>query len=285
MFGKIIDYHILRPFTHTYNKRSEEELDEIARNTTFSLEEAHNYIERTRKLYFEGCLTIDPKLSYLDVGCGMGRLSIGLSLVGAKNITGVDILERNIEEANKIAEKLPNKVRPNFISADIHEWSTSQQFDIIIVLGAMEHIHHPDSFLKMLANLLKKNGRVFASFEPFQGPVGDHMSDFFWLPIPWRGLLFSEKAIMRLRNEKFRPNDPVDHYGEVKGGLNKMWYEDYIRYVHEAGLEFVKHTYNNELKYSSLHLPLYQITRVFTSIPKVRGFFIHSDYSILKHKK
>ncbi len=283
MFGETIDYHILRPFTHGRNRATEVELNERARYSTYSLEEASKYLKKVKQVYFGGLFPIDPDISYLDIGCGMGRLSIGLSLAGAKNVTGIDIIARNIDEAKNISENLTNNSRPDFIHSDVHEWNSDRKFDVVIVLGAMEHIHDPASFLKMLARLIKPEGRAFVSFEPFQGPIGDHMSHFFWLPIPWRGILFSEKAIMRLRREKFRPTDPVERYKDVQGGLNQMWYEDYIRYVHEAGLEFVKHNCNPQLRYRFRYLPFHLISKFLTSIPKIRGFFIVSDYSILKH--
>jgi len=43
---------------------------------------------------------------------------------------------------------------------------------------------------------------------------------FFRLQIPWRGVLFSEKALLRVRRECFRPTDPADSYRKVAGGLN-----------------------------------------------------------------
>jgi hypothetical protein len=148
----------------------------------------------------------------------------------------------------------------------------------------MEHIHDPGNFLKLLPDLLKTNGQAFVSFEPFQGVIGDHMSGFFRLPIPWRGLLFSEKALLRLRTEQFRPTDPAMRYQDIVGGLNQMRYEEYIRLVHDAGLEFVSHNCNPQLAHRFRYLRLNLVSRVLTSIPKLRGYFIVSDYSILRRR-
>jgi len=145
MFGEKIDYHILRPFTYSRNRATQKELDERAAKTTFALEDARSYLARVQKEYFSGLFPIDPAFSYLDVGCGMGRLSIALSLAGVHDVTGIDIVEHNIAEALKIADRLPASNRPKFVAADIHQWKTDKAFDVIIVLGAMEHIHDPPS--------------------------------------------------------------------------------------------------------------------------------------------
>lgn len=284
MFGEKIDYYLLRPFTHSRNRATEEELNERARHSGYTLEYARKYLFRVKSEYFGGCFPADPKLSYLDVGCGNGRLSIGLSLAGARNVTGIDICERHINEAIAMSQLLPVNQRPKFLLSDVHDWHQNRQFDVVIVLGAMEHIHDPGEFLKLIPGLLKPDGQAFVSFEPFQGIFGDHMKGFFWLPIPWRGLLFSENAILRLRREQFRPTDKATNYSEIVGGLNQMGYEEYIRLVHEAGLEFVSHNCNPQLSHRFRYLGLQYISRVLTRIPKLRGYFIVSDYSILRRK-
>lgn len=284
MFGERIDYHLLRPFTHSRNRATEAELDEMSRRLTYTLDEARAYVERAKREYFNGHLPISPHLDYLDIGCGMGRFAIGLSLAGARKVAGIDIVSRHIDEARLLSQGLAVAERPEFFHSDVHQWDTDRQFDVVIVLGAMEHIHDPGEFLLSLPRLLKPDGRAFVSFEPFQGVIGDHMSGFFRFPIPWRGLLFSEKALLRLRREQYRPTDPADRFKDIVGGLNQMWYEHYLRLVHDAGLEFVSHNCNPQLRYRLRYLPLRPISRVLTSIPKLRGYFTVSDYSILRRR-
>lgn len=282
MFGELIDYYLLKPFTHSRNRATEEELNAKVRNKKYSLDDARAYLERARLENFSGHLPVDPSLSYLDVGCGNGRLSIGLGLAGAKNVTGIDVNARGIDEARAWSQSIPIDQRPKFLHVDVHQWHPDQKFDVVIVLGAMEHIHDPGDFLRLLPRLLKKDGRAFVSIEPFQGMYGDHMSSFFWFPIPWRGLLFSEGALLRLRRERYRPTDPATRYSEIVGGLNQLPYEEYIRLVHDAGLQFVSHNCNPRLGRRFRYLPLGSISRILTSIPGLRGFFINADYSILR---
>lgn len=278
MFGEKIDYFLLRPLVHGHNRATEEQLNEQAENTSFTLLQARAYLKRTIN-NFGGKLVVDPDLSYLDIGCGMGRLSVGLALAGAKDVTAVDIVPRHIEEAKALAERLECADQPQFLCSDIHNWATNLSYDIIIVLGVMEHVNEPDKFLRRLPRLMKPNGIALIGHEPFQAPNGDHLKGFFRVQIPWRGLIFSEKALMRLRREFFRPTDPAARLCDIVGGLNQMSYSKFIRYSLQAGLKFNDIIINPQYKRIK---PLYLISKVLTRIPVVRDYFATTVYAILK---
>ena len=152
------------------------------------------------------------------------------------------------------------------------------------MLGAMEHIHSPARFLKRLAELLKPTGHAFVSHEPFQSPIGDHMLEFFKVQIPWRGLLFSEKALLRLRRECFRPTDASERYEDIAGGLNKMSYSKYLKRVRQAGLEFAFHFHNPQLWVHKRFLLLRPFSAVLTRIPLLRNYFIMTAFSIIRRR-
>ena len=287
MLGKTLDYYLLKPFTHKKNYAVEADLSQKALKTKFKWEDGARYLSKIQT-YFDNKIPIslNSGFSYLDIGCGMGRLSFGLSLAGAKNVTGIDIVERNIVQAQTISlKKTPDKIiKPKFIFSDIHDFDVNKKYDAIFVLGAMEHIHNPDHFLKKLAELLSPSGKAFVSHEPFQSPIGDHMHGFFKIQIPWRGVLFSEKAILRLRTECFRPSDPVDRYQDIEGGLNLMSFSKYNRHVSEAGLKFIFHNFNPQLWIHKKYRKFRLVSSLMTSIPGFRDYFITTAYSILSKK-
>lgn len=279
-----IDYRLLRLLATDRNKAAEEELDAQAARSTYTIADAGAYLEKVRGVYFDGRLPVDPGLSYLDVGCGMGRLCIGLAAAGVPDVTGVEIVPRHVSEAERIARELPPETRPRFVNADIHDWTPDRPYDVVFVLGAMEHIHDPRRLLEVLPRLLAPGGLAFVSHEPFEGPFGDHMSQFFRVPIPWRGLLFSEQAVLRLRRELFRPTDAATRYEDIVGGLNRMSFKTYVRWAREAGLEFVSHAFNPQLKHHPRLWPLHPVSWALTRIPAVQGYFTVSAYSILKRR-
>lgn len=284
MFGRIIDYYLLKPLTHTRNMKTESELDDSAINSTYTVQQAIDYLKKANSS-FGNQIPVNPHLRYLDIGCGMGRLAIGLVASGARSVVGIDVVNRHIQEARVVAKTLPVDVQPDFILSDIHEWQSNVQFDVIFILGAMEHIRDPSRMLTRLASLLKPDGIAFVGHEPFQSPIGDHMRGFFRAQIPWRGILFSEKAILRLRRECFRPDDPVERYQDVVAGLNLMSYSQYVKRVHAAGLEFVAQFHNPQLKHHWKYWPLVPISKLLTSIPVIQDYFIVYEFSILRRTK
>lgn len=292
MFGRTLDYYLLKPLTHRRNKATDQELDlragqpdspggDLPAHSPYTLEAARDYTRKAIDLYFGGKLPVDPHLSYLDVGCGTGRLSVGLSLLGVEDITGVDLLERDIATATAIARTLPDGARPHFVHAD-GRTGGDREYDVVIALAVMEHVSSPRQFLERIHALLKPEGRAFVSMTPFHGPLGDHMSPFFRIQIPWRGVLFSEQAILRLRNECFRPSTPARRYREIEGGLNLMTISEYLRSIRLAGLEVVTHRFDPHFRHYRKLWPLAPLSWVVTRIPKVRDYFTFNVYSVLR---
>ena len=281
MFGNTIDYHILKPLTHSRGLATEAEL---ATGHGYTLDDASAYADKARKLYFDNRFPIDPTLSYLDLGCGPGKLSIGLSLAGANDITGLDAVSRSIAQANAVAKQLPASGRPNFLNVSSHEFKTERQYDVVIALAVMEHTRAPDLFLREIHDLLKPNGRAFVSITPFNGPFGDHMNSFFKARVPWRGLIFSEQAVLRLRAERFRPNNPAKRYQDIIGGLNLMTITEYLRYIDEAGLDILLNNFDPHFRHHKHLWPMYPLSYLLTRIPKVRDYFTLNLYSVLRRQ-
>ncbi len=237
MLGKKIDYWLLRPLVHSRNRTSEEDLNRQASSLPFNPEAAQKRLARLIAR-FGGNLRIQPNLAYLDVGCGLGDLTLALVQAGALDVTGIDIMARNIQAARIAAEQQQASTGTTFIQGDIRSWEPHRRFDVIISNEALEHIDEPDRFIQSLVRLLRPDGRAFLAFGPlFHSPFGDHLWGFFRVQIPWRGILFSQEALLRLRQEFFRPGDGVSRFQEVAGGLNLMRYSDFLSYEADAGLE------------------------------------------------
>lgn len=280
MFGKIIDYWILRPFVHSRKRATEEELNarfvaDIPFDTNAATLKFEKLVSR-----FEGRFPISDKLHYLDIGCGDGGICIALAKSGCEGLTGVDIIPRAIERAKLNAVRMGVESKINFICKDINEWEPDRKYDIVLSYAALEHISRPKMFLQRLSRLVTKDGTVFLAFGPlFHAITGDHLSDFFRVVIPWRGVLFSEKALLRLRSEFFRPGDPVDRFEDTVGGHNRMRYSEFLDYVNEANLDLQYLRVNPQLKRFPL---LYHISNMLIKIPRVRDYVPISVYAMLK---
>ncbi len=281
MFGEKIDYLLLKPFAHRRGIATEEALnakatdaisdDVIARG----MAELRKYVTR-----FEGQFPIDSKLSYLDIGCGTGEITIALARMGCGHATGIDFVPRNIAQSKAAAarENVTDKV--DFVCEDVYKWTPPQKYDVLLSFNAFEHIDTPRLFLASMLNLISENGMAILAFGPlFHSPFGDHMWGFFRLQIPWRQLLFSEKAILKLRREYFRPTDPAERYQDIVGGLNKMRYSEFLNYIDETGWKIKYLAVNPFLRRVGF---LYKLSNVFTRSKFLRDYFAATVYVILE---
>ena len=280
MFGEKIDYHLLRPLTHRRNLADEEQL-----NTHFAVAPPPDVAAAAGRLAklrarFDGHFELHPGQRWLDVGCGRGDLDLALVMAGATDVTGIDIMPRNIEAARSAIPLAPAGTHLHFVCGDIHHWKVERPFDVVMSHEALEHIHDPGLFLTRLRDLARPGGTLYLAFGPlFYSATGDHLDDFFKVQVPWRGVLFNERALMRLRAEQFRPGNRVERFEDMAGGMNKMRFSEFKRYVDEAGLLIEYMGVNPQLKRVS---PLKHLSDQLLRIPFARDYVASSVYIRLR---
>ena len=280
MFGSFLDYWLLRPFVHRRRIATEQELDALAEiGEPFDETQAKNRLEKwNRRL--ENRIPIRRELRYLDVGCGYGDLTIAFALAGCGPICGIDVIPRSITRAKAAAKELKLEDQVEFVCTDFHQWEPTTKFDVVLSHEALEHILEPKAFLQRLGEMVTDDGIAVLAFGPlFYSPFGDHMNAFFKFRIPWKGVIFSEKAILRLRTENYRPTDFVSRYQDITGGLNLMRYSEFLRYVQESGWHIDTLFVNPQLK---SYLPLYWLSCLLTRLPIIKDYFAASVYAILR---
>ena len=91
----------------------------------------------------------------LDLGCGLGSLSILLAKQG-KDVVGIDDSEEYLEIARRKSRGLPIRyVRMDFAEEDFPD---RQPFDTVLLSGVIEHIEDDSLFLTRIRPLLKEGG-------------------------------------------------------------------------------------------------------------------------------
>ena len=281
MFGEKIDYVLLKMFAHrrgiaTENELNARPIDTISDDIVASgMADLRKYISQ-----FEGNFPIDPNLRYLDIGCGNGGITIALAKMGCGQATGIDFVPRNIARGKLLAAREGVADKVDFVCEDVRKWSPPHKYDVLISFNAFEHIDTPRLFLESMGKLLSANGVAVLAFGPlFHSPFGDHMWGFFRSQIPWRGVLFSEKAILKLRREFFRPTDPAERYQDIVGGLNLMRYSEFLNYVDETGWRIKYQAVNPFLRHRGF---LYKLSNIFTRSKIFRDYFASMIYVILE---
>ena len=93
----------------------------------------------------------------LDVACGTGVMFPYYLQRGAASVTGIDI---SPEMAKIAAEKFADESKVQVICGDVEEVTFDKKFDRIVVYNAFPHFPKPKRLIKILAGLLKDNGRL-----------------------------------------------------------------------------------------------------------------------------
>jgi SAM-dependent methyltransferase len=96
-------------------------------------------------------------LSFLDVGCGMGRNAYWPMVYGAKGGVAIDIDERSLAAAKRTLASFPG-VRVERGSA--YEIGRRDSFDLVYSIGVIHHLEHPERALEAMVAAAKPGGRV-----------------------------------------------------------------------------------------------------------------------------
>jgi len=96
----------------------------------------------------------------LDIGCGGGLISEGLTKIGA-SVTGIDFIKENINIAKIHAKK--NNLKINYVVKNFEKEKIPSKYDVIIILEVLEHLSNWEEFLKKIKFNLKKNGVLIIS--------------------------------------------------------------------------------------------------------------------------
>lgn len=282
MLGEALDYRVLRSLAHARLRATEDELDRLhaEQGRDPGALDAAAKLDKLRAR-FEGRFPLDPRLSYLDLGCGEGELALALARLGAR-VTGVDFMPRAIEAARRNARRAAAEGavqgEVSFLCADLHAWQPAQRFDVLLSIDVFEHVRDPEAFLRRMAGFLAPGGVAVMAFGPlFHSPFGDHMKAFFRVQLPWRGVLFNERALLRVRRECYRPTDPAERLQDVAGGLNRMRYGEFLRYLARTGWRARFLRVN-----AGIPRPARAVSRVLTSVPLARDYFVHNVYAVLE---
>lgn len=110
----------------------------------------------------------------LDAGCGMGDVARTMARQFHLNVTGIDILDFNLDEARRRSEAAGLSDRTEFLECDYHDLSIfeSESFDGVYTMETFVHASDPEAVLAEFFRVLKPGGRL-VMFEYSRTPEKD----------------------------------------------------------------------------------------------------------------
>jgi len=109
----------------------------------------------------EGCNPIEGR-SVLDIGCGPGHYSISLARAGAARAVGLDFADGMLRLAADHARQAGVEDRCEFRNTDFLQYTPSEPFDYVIVMGFMDYMSDPMVVIRKVLSLTRH--RAFFSF-------------------------------------------------------------------------------------------------------------------------
>ena len=116
---------------------------------------------------------VGENMDVLDVACGTGVMFDYYLQRGVASVTGIDIAP---EMAKLAAEKYGAEPKVQVICGDVEEYPFDRKFDRIVVYNAFPHFPYPKRLVKILAGLLKENGRLTIAHGMSREAIDNHHS-------------------------------------------------------------------------------------------------------------
>ena len=116
---------------------------------------------------------VEAGMEILDVACGTGILFPYYLQRGVDSVTGIDI---SPEMAKIASGKYANEPKIQVICGDVEEMVFDRKFDRIVVYNAFPHFPKPKRLIKILASLLKEDGRLTIAHGQSREAIDNHHS-------------------------------------------------------------------------------------------------------------
>lgn len=218
----------------------------------------------------------------LDIGCGAGGKTIFYASKGVKKIVGVEVLGKYKQEAENLAKKFGVEDKFEFVCADAANTPFSDEsFDTIIMNDAMEHVDEPEKVIDECYRILKKNGKLYLNFPPYNHPYGAHLSDA--IGMPWVHVFFNEKTLIETYKELVK---------ELPDGKDRIEFRiskrpdgtEYFSYINKMTIKRADKILRNSkfnIEYYSEE-PLRNIFKFPAKMPVIKEFLVKMVVCVLR---
>ena len=116
---------------------------------------------------------VDAGMDILDVACGTGVMFDYYLARNAASVTGIDI---SPEMAKIAGAKYADNPKVQIICGDVETADFGKKFDRIVVYNAFPHFPNPKRLIKLLAGLLKEDGRLTVAHGQSREAIDNHHS-------------------------------------------------------------------------------------------------------------
>ena len=209
-------------------------------------------------------------MDILDVACGTGVMFDYYLQRGVASVTGIDI---SPEMAKIAAAKFEAEPKVQVICGDVEEYKFDRKFDRIVVYNAFPHFPYPKRLIKILASLLKEDGRLTVAHGQSREAIDGHHSGS--ASKVSNGLMSAEN-LKRIFDAHFEVEVVVSnrHMYQVSGVKRDVLAHSHSGHTHSHGGLTHSHTHGDE---AHDHLPRENATPLEELLVMMKYLVTHND--------
>ena len=209
-------------------------------------------------------------MDVLDVACGTGVMFDYYLQRDVASVTGIDI---SPEMAKIAAEKYAAEPKVQVICGDVEEFSFDRKFDRIVVYNAFPHFPYPKRLIKLLAKLLKEDGRLTVAHGMSREAIDGHHSG---AASKVSNGLMSAESLKRIFDAHFEVEVVVSnrHMYQVSGVKRDVLAHSHSGTTHSHGGLTHCHTHGDE---EHDHLPRENATPLEELLVMMKYLVSHND--------
>ena len=209
-------------------------------------------------------------MDILDVACGTGVMFDYYLSRGVSSVTGIDI---SPEMAKIAARKYADEPRVQVILGDVEAYAFDRKFDRIVVYNAFPHFPYPKRLIKLLAGLLKEDGRLTVAHGMSREAIDNHHSG---AASQVSNGLMSAESLKRIFDAHFDVEVVISnrHMYQVSGVKRDVLAHSHGGTVHSHGGLTHCHTHGEE---AHDHLPKENATPLEELLVMMKYLVSHND--------
>jgi 2-polyprenyl-3-methyl-5-hydroxy-6-metoxy-1,4-benzoquinol methylase len=136
---------------------------------------------------------VSKKKVGLDVGCGKGIISHALSQLGLKKIYSFDV---NLSETYKLKSKKIVFFNSDFENFEKNKIIKDKKFDLIMLMGVLEHSYNPGELIKKLKKFMNKKTKMLILVPNAEWLQINFLKNFAWsIEAPFHRTIFSHEGL------------------------------------------------------------------------------------------
>ena len=213
---------------------------------------------------------VEAGMDVLDVACGTGVMFDYYLERGVATVVGIDI---SPEMAKIAREKYAAEPRVQVVCADVEEYDFGKKFDRIVVYNAFPHFPQPKRLIRILAGLLKENGRLTVAHGMSREAIDGHHSG---AASKVSNGLMSAESLKRIFDSHFEVEVVISnsHMYQVSGVKRDVLAHSHSGATHTHGGLTHCHTHGEE---AHDHLPRENATPLEELLVMMRYLVSHND--------